>query len=348
MRSRRTSRRAAVVAALPWTLMAALRVTGTERGFPLVPALSFTPHAAVSVVLPLFLAIRARSVPGALLSAAACAGLAPAVLARLGHRRGAGPAALVGGAAGGGLPPAVLARRGHRRDAPPTGERLRVATVSLRRGEVAAEPVLKLVRGHRVDVLAVQELTPRAHVRLCGAGLADLLPHGHVIPARPGSVEAASGAVWSRRPLRKRSVVPGQFEQPTVRLATDGGPDVEVTAVHTFPPATSPAAVRRWTGDLAALPGPVPEVLRVLAGDFNATADHAAFRAVLGQGYRDAAREAGRALTWTWRPLRLRFPRLVLDHVLTDPRVGVASVELVDVASSDHRALVAELVLPGR
>lgn len=320
MRSRRTSRRTAVVAALPWTLMAALRVTGTERGFPLVPALSFTPHAAVSAVLPLSLAIRARSVPGALLSAAACAGLAPA----------------------------VLARRGHRRDAPPTGERLRVATVSLRRGEVAAEPVLELVRGHRVDVLAVQELTPRAHVRLCDAGLADLLPHGHVIPARPGSVEAASGAVWSRRPLRKRSVVPGQFEQPTVRLATDGGPDVEVTAVHTFPPATSPAAVRRWTGDLAALPGPVPEVLRVLAGDFNATADHAAFRAVLGQGYRDAAREAGRALTWTWRPLRLRFPRLVLDHVLTDPRIGVASVELVDVASSDHRALVAELVLPGR
>src|SRR4051794_41799129 len=90
MHPRRTSRRAAVVAA-PWTLMAALRVTGTERGFPLVPALSFTPHAAVSAVLPLSLAIRARSVPGALLSAAACAGLAPAVLARRGHRRDAPP-----------------------------------------------------------------------------------------------------------------------------------------------------------------------------------------------------------------------------------------------------------------
>src|SRR3954468_18348067 len=91
MHSRRTSRRTAVVAALPWTLMAALQVTGTERGFPLVPALSFTPHAAVSAVLPLSLAIRARSVPGALLSAAACAGLAPAVLARRGHRRDAPP-----------------------------------------------------------------------------------------------------------------------------------------------------------------------------------------------------------------------------------------------------------------
>src|SRR3954449_5598152 len=91
MRSRRTSRRTAVVVALPWTLMAALRVTGTERGFPLVPALSFTPHAAVSAVLPLSLAIRARSVPGALLSAAACAGLASAVLARRGPRPGGRP-----------------------------------------------------------------------------------------------------------------------------------------------------------------------------------------------------------------------------------------------------------------
>src|SRR4051794_40287820 len=123
MHSRRTSRRTAVVAALPWTLMAALRVTGTERGFPLVPALSFTPHAPVSAVLPLSLAIRARSVPGALLSAAACAGLAPV----------------------------VLARRGHRRDAHPTGERLQVATGSPPPGEGAAEPGLGLVRRRRVD-----------------------------------------------------------------------------------------------------------------------------------------------------------------------------------------------------
>jgi endonuclease/exonuclease/phosphatase family metal-dependent hydrolase len=45
--------------------------------------------------------------------------------------------------------------------------------------------------------------------------------------------------------------------------------------------------------------------------------------------------------------LRLRFPRLALDHVLVDPRIAVASVELVSVSGSDHRAVVAELVLPG-
>ena len=52
-------------------------------------------------------------------------------------------------------------------------------------------------------------------------------------------------------------------------------------------------AVRGWTADLAALPRPEPGVLRVLAGDFNASLDHAALPAVLGRGYTDAAPRGG-------------------------------------------------------
>jgi endonuclease/exonuclease/phosphatase family metal-dependent hydrolase len=143
-----------------------------------------------------------------------------------------------------------------------------------------------------------------------------------------------------------RGATPGGFEQPWVRLATGAGPDVEITAVHTRPPSTSPTAVRDWARDLDALPGTEPGVLRVLAGDFNATLDHAALRAVLRRGYLDAAWITGRALAWTWRPLRLRFPRLALDHVLVDPRISVAAVELAPVRGSDHRAVVVDLVLP--
>jgi len=159
-------------------------------------------------------------------------------------------------------------------------------------------------------------------------------------------VASASGAVWTRLTVTDRGAEPGTFEQPTVRLAVDGAPDVALTAVHSAPPATSPSAVRAWTEDLAALPDPDPGVLRVLAGDFNATLDHADLRAVIDRGYVDAARAVGGALAWTWRPLRLRFPRLVLDHVLVDPRISVAAVQLAPVAGSDHRAVVADLVLP--
>jgi hypothetical protein len=313
------ARRWAVAAALPWVAWAGLRLTGSERGFPLVPAMSFTPHAAAGAVLPLAVSVRARSVAGAALSAGAGAALTAAVLARSG--------------------------RGRRRPVA-DGPRIRVATVSLRRGLVPPEPVLDLVRRCDVDVLAVQELTPGAEAALRAAGIDDLLPHAHVIPARPGSVPAASGAVWTRLPVLERCSAPGTFEQPTVRLPGGDGPAVELTAVHTLPPATSPAAVRGWAADLAALPLPGPGVLQVLAGDFNATLDHAGLRALLREGYVDAAQETGRAPAWTWRPLRLRFPRLVLDHVLVDPRITVASVETVPVAGSDHRSVVAELVLP--
>jgi hypothetical protein len=312
-------RRWALAAALPWAAWAAVRATGSERGFPLVPALAFTPWAAATSVVPLAVAAWARSPAGAGLSAGAAATLASAVLAR----RGGGPAA-----------------------APPGGARLRVATVSLRKGHVRPGPVLDLVRRHDVDVLAAAELTPQAHAALSAAGLDGLLPHAHVIRARPGSVRSASGAVWTRYRIEDRTAVPGGFEQPTVRLRPDGGAAVELTSVHTVAPVLSPSAVRRWSDDLAALPAPGDDVLRVLAGDFNATLDHAALRAVLGTGYADAAVGAGRGAAWTWRPLRLRFPRLALDHVLVDPRIGVAAVELVRVAGSDHLAVVAELVVP--
>ncbi|MCF6744920.1 endonuclease/exonuclease/phosphatase family protein [Blastococcus sp. KM273128] len=313
-----SARRWAVAATTPWVVWAALRRTGGERGFPLVPALSFTPYAAGTALLPLAVAVRARSRSATVLAAGAGAVLAGAVRSHRG-RRPVGP--------------------------PPAGRRLRIATVSLRRGLVPAGPVVELVRRHRIDLLAVQELTPVAEQRLLAAGLAELLPHAHVVPARPGSEPAASGAVWSRLPLGARTVAPGGFEQPAVRLP--GTPELEVVSVHTRPPATSPAAVRGWTEDLAALPGPEPAVLRVLAGDFNATLDHAALRAVLRRGYLDAARAVGRGNLRTWSPLRSPVPRLGLDHVLVDPRLAVAGCDVVPVAGSDHRSVVVDLVVPG-
>jgi endonuclease/exonuclease/phosphatase (EEP) superfamily protein YafD len=320
MPAARATRCVAAGAALPWGLLAALRLAGAERGFPLVPAMAFAPQAALTSVLPLV--------------AAAAAG----------SRRGAVASAVAGIALTG---PVLAARRPLRpMPTPVDGEPLRIATVSLRLGRVRPEPVLELVRRYDVDVLSVQELTPRAEERLLAAGLTDLLPHGHVIPARPRSVPSASGALWSRRPFVEVGAVTGTFEQPAVRLLRPDGRDVEIVAVHTMPPAPSPARVRCWSDDLAALPGPEAGVLRVLAGDFNATLDHAALRAVLARGYVDAARATGRAGAWTWRPLRAPLPRLSLDHVLVDPRIGIAALAITGVRGSDHRALIADLVLP--
>jgi endonuclease/exonuclease/phosphatase (EEP) superfamily protein YafD len=311
------------VLAVPWAVWALLRATGGERGYPLVPALTFTPYAAGSCLLPVVVAVRRRAWPTAAVAIAAAVVLATSVLGRAGSR-----------------PPAEFRR------AQPDPARLRVATVSMRLGRADPRAVVGLVVDHRVDVLALQEVTPEAVTALRAAGIGDLLPHPHVLRARQGSPPAAGGALWSRLPVVQRAAVPGRFEQPTVRVSVPGTPDVEVTAVHVAPPTTSPRAVGRWTADLTALPAPGAGVLRVLSGDFNATSDHRRLRQVLAAGYLDAARVVGLGLRTTWTPLRSPQPRLTLDHVLVDPRIGVASVVVLPIPRSDHRAVVAALELP--
>jgi len=308
-----------LAAATPWAVWATLRATGTERGFPLVPALSFTPYAALTSVLPLGFAVARRSAPAALLA----------------------------GVATGALTTAVLGRRGTR-PTPEGAVPFRLGTVNLLHGRADPAGLVALVRRERLDALALQEVTPEAEAGLRAAGIGDLLPHDHVVHARPGNPPGAGGAVFSRTPLTDRTTVPGRFDQPRAVLEVPGALGVDLTAVHSQPPAGSPADVAGWVADLEALPGPGADVVRVLAGDYNATLDHAGFRRLLARGYVDAARAAGQALTTTWTPQRLPHPRLVIDHVLVDHRVGVRAVRVHRVAGSDHRAVVTELSLPPR
>jgi endonuclease/exonuclease/phosphatase (EEP) superfamily protein YafD len=85
-----------------------------------------------------------------------------------------------------------------------------------------------------------------------------------------------------------------------------------------------------------------------MAGDFNATLDHDAMRRVLDTGYEDAADVVGAGLQPTW-PAGKKVPAAVaIDHVLADKRVGVRAVSVHTVPGTDHRAVFAELRLPGR
>ena len=87
--------------------------------------------------------------------------------------------------------------------------------------------------------------------------------------------------------------------------------------------------------------------MRVLAGDFNATLDHAELRRLIGRGYHDAAERAGVALRPTWPVGKGLLPTLItIDHVLADRRVRVVSARSVRIPGSDHRGVLAELLLP--
>ncbi|WP_343063761.1 endonuclease/exonuclease/phosphatase family protein [Haloechinothrix aidingensis] len=239
---------------------------------------------------------------------------------------------------------AVMLPRALPADGPDTGgATVRVLSVNLFFGRVDPEAVVELVREYEVDVLTVLELHPRTATELEAAGLGELLPHQHFIP----ETAAAGSGIASRYPLEELGEVGGSwFRQPSARVRLDSALPVEIVAVHTVPPVTRAAD---WRAELRALPEATTDApLRILSGDFNATLDHAEFRRLLGSGYADAAGQVGKGLVPTW-PLRryLPVPLATLDHIVLDARASAREVDTPDVSGGDHRAVFAEIVLPG-
>lgn len=225
---------------------------------------------------------------------------------------------------------------------PIEGSPVRVLSVNTYFGQARAADVVELVRRNQVDVLSLQELTPELVSELDRAGLADLMPH-RVFHAQP---HAGGTGIASRFPLRELNLVPQTtFAQPSALVDLPGARDLEVVAVH---PSTPVADVDRWRADLHALPGPVSSGNpRVLVGDFNATLDHTPMREFLGRGYGDAAAITGDGLKPTWPWATAWFPPPVtLDHVLVSGGVDVQGYQRFPMATSDHRAILAHLVVP--
>ena len=82
------------------------------------------------------------------------------------------------------------------------------------------------------------------------------------------------------------------------------------------------------------------------AGDFNATRYHPSFRRLLSDGMRDAHERRGRGWAATWpRNRRLLPPLMRLDHVLVSHGVEVRSIREGLGRGSDHRPIIADLVL---
>lgn len=223
------------------------------------------------------------------------------------------------------------------------GPMLRVLTVNLYVGRGDADVVVARVRQVGADVLFLQELTDDAVTRLKQAGLDELMPHTQ-LDLRGGS---RGSGIYSRFPLSEGPAVAlVHMAQPTALLELPSGDAVELICVHPVRPRLERRGAARWREELAVLPSP-GELPRVLAGDFNATLDHAAFRDVLRLGYADAALQAGNALAPTWGPPG-NGAVLTLDHVLVDRSCAVLAYSVHVVPGSDHRAVYAEIQLPER
>ncbi|MDR8412766.1 endonuclease/exonuclease/phosphatase family protein [Nonomuraea sp. 3-1Str] len=301
------------LAVTPFAAWAVARVAGLERGSLPTQLMTATPYVAAGSLLPL-------------------------LVAAVGGRRAATAVALIATTA---LGVSVLPRALGTADAT-AGRPMRVLTLNMLFGKADPQAVMDLVHRLDPDVLSTQELTPGAVEELDALGLKTLMPN-RVLQAE---WSATGSGLFSKYPMEAMPELAPSVghNMPAARISLPGGKPIEFLDVHPFPPLGRQAA--DWSQALGELPAASTDVVRVLAGDFNASLDHASMRGVLSRGYKDAADEVGAGLIPTW-PANKRVPPIItIDHVLVDRRVAVREVSVHTVPGTDHRAVFAELAVP--
>jgi len=227
------------------------------------------------------------------------------------------------------------------------GATLRVMSANLRLGQADANQLVTSAR-EQADVVALQELTLQAVDRLSAAGLDATFPYRWQDPG----FDADGVGIWSRFPMHETMHI-GGYIMPflSARLRVPGvSPDLTVLVAHM--PGPWPQPIDGWRQDLDRLPVTLREIAErgdggcvIVAGDLNSTTDMRPFRGLLRDGYHDAAEQSGAGQEPTF-PADSRLPPLLaIDHVLTR-NCWATSLHTVKIRGSDHRGVVANVVIP--
>jgi len=198
------------------------------------------------------------------------------------------------------------------------------------------------IRRHKPDIVFVEECEYTCQARLKQDFGADY-PYRQAVAA--GGSEGS--IILSRFPLKGTGGVTGTMGMPGA-VADVRGHAVRLQLAHPMPPL--PGQVGLWHRELGRLrdAAAAARTPMVLAGDFNASQDHAAFRRVLDAGMRDAARLAGHARIPSWPARTAPTFGAQIDHVLVSRDFSASSARFLDLADTDHRALLVDVTLHRR
>jgi endonuclease/exonuclease/phosphatase (EEP) superfamily protein YafD len=288
-----------------------------DRRFPFVDIVAFRPQFTVS----------------------ALAGAA--LLARGPRNRPA--AAAVAAVAVAGL--AAVARRGVRLPAPPPApEDLTVLTFNVLKGRADTGQLATLIARETPDFVVLPEAGTDFRDKLMP--LVETLGYRSWVSTAPHVKDGQSVTLLAASRAADVQVGAGSGMRLRHLEATGGVLGARTLfAVHT----TAPMDRRRtaqWLRDLALVErwchGPVAPIV---AGDFNATLDHSAFRAALG-GCRSAAAGTGKGLVGTYPSSAARWAGIQIDHVLVPTGTVTTGFEVVDVEGTDHRGVLARFRVP--
>jgi vancomycin resistance protein VanJ len=227
---------------------------------------------------------------------------------------------------------------------------LRVVAFNTFVGVTGSDHVLEVIDDHGPDVVLLQEVFGDREDELTAA-LADRYPHARF--DRSDGVGAV--AVLSRHPITAVTPVGEATDRSrgTSIVTLDvAGRAVQVGSVHLISPCPTcgPSVLERVELEddvrsaevgavLAALD---PEVPAILGGDLNSNDRGTAYRRLVGEGFDDAQRDAGRGMGFTWPADRGVPPFVRLDWILTRG-LTATSASVGDAGGSDHRPVVVDV-----
>lgn len=165
-------------------------------------------------------------------------------------------------------------------------------------------------------------------------------PYRHFIP-RDGNFGIA---IMSRVPLTKVETLESQpLNLPSYRIQfrTDET-TYELIATHPIPPMGSTNTLNRDNHLRQMAESFTQDDHRILMGDFNMTPWSPRFRDLMaGANLVDAAAGFGLRPTWVVFPTYLGGLRI--DHILVSPSVQTLNHRILEIAGSDHRAVVIDI-----
>ncbi|WP_350274097.1 endonuclease/exonuclease/phosphatase family protein [Kribbella sp. HUAS MG21] len=230
------------------------------------------------------------------------------------------------------------------RPAPDGARELTVMVANVLGGGARAADVAQLIRERKPDLVSLPEAQAdvREEIR---AQLQDHQYKGFTTQPTRAVPSATSVLVSAALGDVAFAIEPGTTFGTVVVTGGNLG-QVRLIAYHGYPPL--PDAVPTWKKDLQKVrQWCTQDAPTVVAGDFNATVDHADFRQALGGYCRSVGPTVGRGLQGTWPADQPAVLRTQIDHVVVSRRLQPRRFTTYPVQGTDHRAVVATVaVLP--
>lgn len=222
----------------------------------------------------------------------------------------------------------------------------RVMTVNTLNGAASAKQIVEVCRAEHVEVLCLQELTNGMVADLTAAGIDEVLPY-HVVSEGASAISnGGRNGIWTAAPQDNvsRNLLPIETSSMPAADIVIGSTTVRIVSVHPNSPVRG--AEDLWDKGLSII-GSLSDYghAYLIMGDFNSTWDHARFRTLLGTRFADASQASGEGFHMTY-PSNKIVPSLIeIDHIVyaRDSGITVSSLKAVEIAGTDHKALIGTL-----